>query len=86
VNLDGGCASGVDLDCGCASGVDLDSRRAVEAHAEEEQGTSVEAVGATSWRTRRRRGHRRVCGGEMIGFGFRGSGTLKKKNSSDERG
>jgi hypothetical protein len=34
-------------------------------------------------RTRRRSGHRRVCGGEMIGLGFRGSGTLKKKNSSD---
>jgi hypothetical protein len=24
-----------------------------------------------------------VCGGEMIGLGFRGSGTLKKNNSSD---
>jgi hypothetical protein len=34
-------------------------------------------------RTWRRSGCRWVCGGEMIGLGFRGSGTLKKKNSSD---
>jgi hypothetical protein len=31
----------------------------------------------------RRSGDQRVCGGEMTGLGFRGSGTHKKKNSSD---
>jgi hypothetical protein len=36
------------------------------------------------WRqTWSRSGRRWVCGWEMIGLGFRGSGTLKKKNSSD---
>jgi hypothetical protein len=43
----------------------------------------VEAVGTASRRMRRRSGRRRVCGGEMIGFGFRCLGTLKKMNSSD---
>jgi hypothetical protein len=40
--------------------------------------------GARWRRTQRRSGHRWVCGGEMIGLGFKGLGTLKKKNSSDE--
>jgi hypothetical protein len=42
---------------------------------------------APAWRrmrrTRRRNGHRLVCGGKITGLGFRGSSTLKKKNSSD---
>jgi hypothetical protein len=32
---------------------------------------------------RRRSGRQWVCGREMKGLGFRGSDTLKKKNSSD---
>jgi hypothetical protein len=53
---------------------------------EEEQGADVEAhaVEGARWRqTRRRSGHRRVCGGEMKGLGFRGSDTIKYKNSSN---
>jgi hypothetical protein len=53
---------------------------------EEERGVGVEAhAEEDAWRrrTRRRSERRWVCGGEMIGLGFRGSGTLKKKNSSD---
>jgi hypothetical protein len=42
-------------------------------------------VEGTRWRQKRRsRERQRVCGREIIGLGFRGSGTLKKKNSSDE--
>jgi hypothetical protein len=38
----------------------------------------------TQWRqTQRRSGRRWVCGKEMTGLGFRGSDTLKKKDSSD---
>jgi hypothetical protein len=51
--------------------------------AKEERGTSVEAVGAALRRTWRRSRRWWVCGGEMTGLGFRGSDTLKKKNSSD---
>jgi hypothetical protein len=41
-------------------------------------------VEGTQWRwTRRRSGRRQVCGGEMIGLGFRDSDILKKKNNSD---
>jgi hypothetical protein len=67
----------------------------VEVHAEEERGTSVEAHAedmeeGVRWRctqrTRRRSGRRRMCGREMTGFGFRGSSTLKKKNSSNRQG
>jgi hypothetical protein len=39
--------------------------------------------GGTWWRRTRRSVHQWVCGMEMKGLGFRGSGTLKKKNSSD---
>jgi hypothetical protein len=46
----------------------------------------MEAVGMTSRRMRRRSGRRWVCGGGMTGLGFRGPGTLEKKNNSDERG
>jgi hypothetical protein len=51
---------------------------------EEERGTGVEAhmEEGMQWRwTRRTR--MTVCGGEMTGLGFRGLGTLKKKNSSN---
>jgi hypothetical protein len=51
----------------------------VEAHAEE--GTRWRHTGRKHWRS----GHRQVCGGEIIGLGFMGSGTLKKKNISDGR-
>jgi hypothetical protein len=59
---------------------------------EEEWGAGVETCiedveeGMWSRRTRRmwrRSGCRQVFSGEMIGLGFRGSGTLKKKNSSN---
>jgi hypothetical protein len=53
----------------------------------EEQGTGVEAhaedVMEGAWRTRRRSGRRRVCGGEITGLLFRGLGTLKKNNNND---
>jgi hypothetical protein len=50
----------------------------VEAH-------TKDAEEDTQWRrTRRRSGHRRVCGGEIKGLEFRGLDALKKKNSSDE--
>jgi hypothetical protein len=67
---------GVNLDGGRTGGVDLDGGHAMEVHAEEERGTGVEVVGVASRQMRRRSGHRRVCGGEMTGLGFRGSGTL----------
>jgi hypothetical protein len=79
-------AHGVNLDDGRIGGVDLDDGHVVEAHTEEERGTDVEADGAASRRMWRRSRRRWVCGEEMIGFGFRDSGTLKKNNSSDERG
>jgi hypothetical protein len=41
--------------------------------------------GARWRRTQRRSKHRWVFCGEMKQLGFRGSCTLKKKNSSDER-
>jgi hypothetical protein len=69
VNLDGECACGVDLDSGCA----------VEAHVEEERGTDVEAINVASRRTQRRSGRQWMCGREMIGLGFRGSGILKRR-------
>jgi hypothetical protein len=56
---------------------------------EEERGDSVEAhaedaeEGVPWRRTWRRSGRRWICDGEMIGLGFRGSNTLKKKISSD---
>jgi hypothetical protein len=56
---------------------------------EEQRGVGMEAhtkdteEGAQWRRTRRRSERRWVCGGEMKGLGFRGSGTLKKKNSRD---
>jgi hypothetical protein len=56
---------------------------------EEERGADVEAhaedmeEGAWWRRTRRRSGRQWVCDKEMKGLWFRGSGTLKKKNSSD---
>jgi hypothetical protein len=59
---------------------------------EEERGAGMEVHAedpeeGARWRhmrrTRRRSRRRWVCGGEMIGLWFRGSGTLKKKNSSD---
>jgi hypothetical protein len=62
---------------------------------EEERGTGVEthvddavegAWWRRTWRRWRRSGHRQVCGKEITGLGFRGSGTLKKKNSCDRRG
>jgi hypothetical protein len=48
---------------------------------EEEQSVSLEAHAeeGTWWRWT----WRRVHGGEMRGLGFRGSGIIKKKNSSD---
>jgi hypothetical protein len=76
----------VNLDVGHIGGVDLYGGCAVEAHMKEERGAGVEAGSTASRQTWRRSGHRQVCGGEMIGLGFRGSGTLKKKNSSDGRG
>jgi hypothetical protein len=49
----------------------------VEAHVEDMEQDA-------QWRcTRRRSGHRWVCGREITGLGFRGSRTLKKKNSND---
>jgi hypothetical protein len=49
----------------------------MEAHAED-------AEEGLQWRRMQRRsGHRQMCDGEIKGLGFRGSGTLKKKNSSD---
>jgi hypothetical protein len=65
---------------------------------EQERGTSVEEVQGTSveehaydveegtrWRQMlRRSGHQRVCGREMKGLGFRGSGTHENKNSSNQ--
>jgi hypothetical protein len=39
----------------------------------------VEAIGAASRRTQRRSGRRWVCGGEMAGFVFRGSGTPERR-------
>jgi hypothetical protein len=56
---------------------------------EEERGASVEAHAEDAeegvrWRRMRRRSERRwVSGREMKRLRFRGSGTLKKKNSSD---
>jgi hypothetical protein len=76
-------ARGVNLDGGHAGGLDFNGRHAVETHVKEERGTGVEAIGAASRWTRRRSWGRWVCGREMIGLRFRGSGTLKKKNSSD---
>jgi hypothetical protein len=55
----------------------------------EERGAGMEAhtedaVEGARWRlTQWRSGHWRVCVGEMTGLGFRGSSTLKKKNSSN---
>jgi hypothetical protein len=51
-------------------------------------GCVVEAnvEGTRSRQTHWRSGHRWVCCGKMTGLGFGGSGTLEKKNSSDERG
>jgi hypothetical protein len=58
-------------------GVDEERGAGMETHAED-------AEEGAWWRwTRRKSGHRWVYGGEMKGLGFRGSGTLKKKNSSD---
>jgi hypothetical protein len=65
-----------------ARGLNLDGGRTVEVHVEEERGVGVEAIGVALRQTGRS-GRRRVCGGEMTWLGFRGSGTLKKKNSSD---
>jgi hypothetical protein len=42
--------------------------------------TAWTSTAGMRWRrTWRRSRHRWVCGGEMIGLGFRGSGTLKKR-------
>jgi hypothetical protein len=59
------------------AGVEAERGTGVEAHTEDtEEGAR--------WRWTQRRSRRRwVCGGEMKGLGFRGKGTLKKKNSSD---
>jgi hypothetical protein len=87
VDLDGGRvveAHYVNLDDKCAGGVDLNGRRTVVAHTEEERGTDVEAVAVALRHTWRRSEHRWVCDREMTGLGFRGSGTLRKKNSSNE--
>jgi hypothetical protein len=73
----------VNLDGGCAGGIDLNGGHAVEAHMEEERGACVEAVDAASRQMRRRSEHQWVCGGEMTWLGFRSSGTLRNKNSSD---
>jgi hypothetical protein len=94
MNLDGGRAGGVvEAHAEEERGVNmnLDCGHTVEVHMEEEQGADVEVhvedaeEGAPLSCTRRRCGHRRVCGGKMTGLGFRGSGRLKKKNSSDGR-
>jgi hypothetical protein len=64
----------------------LGRRGAVPGHfdVEEERGANVEAhMEGTRRRQKRRSGRWRVCDGEMTGLGFRGSGTLKKKNGSD---
>jgi hypothetical protein len=51
------------------------------------EGRADGAVEGTRWRpTRRTRwksGRQWVCGEEMTGLGFKGSDTLKNKNSSD---
>jgi hypothetical protein len=54
--------------------MDHDGGRVVE-----EWGTGVDAIGAASRRTRRRSGRRWVCGDEMAGFVFRGSGTPERR-------
>jgi hypothetical protein len=60
------------------AGVEEQRDTGVEAHTEDmEEGTW--------WRwmwTRSRSERRQLCGGKMKGLWFRGSGTLKKKNSS----
>jgi hypothetical protein len=51
-------------------------------HGGREVEADADAEGAWYRRTRWRSGLRQVCDGEIAWLGFRGSGTLKKKNSS----
>jgi hypothetical protein len=66
---------------------DVEQERTTDMGAE--RGASVEAYvedtkEGVQWRwMQMRRGRWWVCGGKMTGLGFRGSNTIKKKNSSD---